>query len=342
MNISSSRPVDKILSLAVERGLLNRQDCDRLIREAECQSANPIDLAMEQSLLEGAQIEFLQALTHPDQFIPGYEILDSSAQAPLVSCIALDSERLDRIVALKTIDLRRFNGSGVAGRCQLEARVVASLSHPNIVTAYDYGVHEGRVYLAMELLDGETLQDRIDREGPLEEHLAWAIARQIAAGLAHAAEHEIVHRDIKPANIILVKPNPGMEGPPGVPLAKITDFGLALQLNSLELTRLTATGTLLGTLAYAAPEQLDEPNVDSRADIFAARRDLIPHVDRRRAICDSHKCFERHRRQAIRQRDLATSASEQPSAGNHRVAQRHDHAQSFRTTGRLWFAHRED
>ena len=178
-------------------------------------------------------------------------------------------QRLDRIVALKTINLRRFNGSGIAGRCQLEARVVASLSHPNIVTAYDYGVHEGRVYLAMELLDGETLQDRIDREGPLEEHHAWAITRQIAAGLAHAAEHEIVHRDIKPANIILVKPNPGMEGPPGVPLAKITDFGLALQLNSLEMTRLTATGTLLGTLAYAAPEQLDEPNVDCRADIFS-------------------------------------------------------------------------
>ena len=215
------------------------------------------------------QIELLHALSYPDQFIPGYEILDLIGSGAVGVVYRARQQRLDRIVALKTIDLRRFNGTGVAGRCQLEARVVAKLSHPNIVTAYDYGVHEGRVYLAMELLDGETLQDRIDREGPFEEHLAWAIARQIAAGLAHAAEHEIVHRDIKPANIILVKPSSGMEGPPGVPLAKITDFGLALQLDSLNLTRLTATGTLLGTIAYAAPEQLDGPDVDSRADIFA-------------------------------------------------------------------------
>ena len=81
--------------------------------------------------------------------------------------------------------------------------------------------------------------------------------------------HEIVHRDIKPANIILVNPSPGTGGSPGVPLAKITDFGLALQLNNLEMTRLTAIGTVLGTLAYAAPEQLDEPHVDCHADIFA-------------------------------------------------------------------------
>ena len=95
--------------------------------------------------------------------------------------------RLGRIVALKTINLQKFNDSVLAARCQLESRIVAKLSHPNIVTAYDYGVHEGRVYLALELLEGETLHERIDREGPIEERLAWAIVRQIAAGLAHAA-----------------------------------------------------------------------------------------------------------------------------------------------------------
>ncbi len=148
MNTGSSGPVDKVLPLAVERGLLSRQDCDRLIHEAKRRDANPSDLAMEQSLLQAAQVEFLQALTHPNQFIPGYEILDLIGAGAVGVVYRARQQRLDRIVALKTINLRRFNGSGIAGRCQTEARVVAKLSHPNIVTAYDYGVHEGRVYLA--------------------------------------------------------------------------------------------------------------------------------------------------------------------------------------------------
>ena len=192
----------------------------------------------------------------------------SLAAGPWASCTGRQ-QRLDRIVALKTVDLHRLGGGRVAARGELEAKVVARLSHPNIVTAYDYGVQEGKLYLAMELLDGETLQNRIDRAGPLEERLAWAIARQIAAGLAHAAEHNIVHRDIKPANVILTKALPGMETPPGVPRAKITDFGLAIQINNGEPARLTACGAMVGTVVYSAPEQINDADVDTRADIFA-------------------------------------------------------------------------
>jgi serine/threonine-protein kinase len=274
MTSSTLGAPDPILALAVKRGILNVSDCERIAREAERRHVDSTDIALEECLLHPTQIELLQALARPDRFIPGYEILDFLGAGAVGVVYRARQLRLDRVVALKTVNLCRFDRT-CAGRSQFEAKVVGKLSHPNIVTAYDYGLHDGRVYLAMELLEGETLEDRIDRDGPLQERLAWGIVRQVAAGLAHAAEHGIVHRDIKPANIVLVRSQAGMESLPDVPLAKITDFGLALQVDGLELTRITLSGTLLGTLAYAAPEQLDKSDVDHRADIYALGASLF-------------------------------------------------------------------
>ncbi|MFO0821995.1 MAG: serine/threonine-protein kinase [Gemmataceae bacterium] len=153
-----------------------------------------------------------------------------------------------------------------------EAVSLAKLRHPNIVGVYDCGHHNGHAFFAMELLEGEDLGARIDRQGPLDEFTAWHIARQTAAALAHAADLGVYHRDIKPANLFVTPPPTGYPLPPGVPLVKVTDFGLALSRQTGDEStdqRLTAAGVVLGTPAYMPPEQFKGSDIDHRADIYA-------------------------------------------------------------------------
>ncbi len=155
-------------------------------------------------------------------------------------------------------------------RFELEARTIGQLRHPNIITAHDYGRHGGRVFLAMELVEGTDLDRRIKENGPLEEFIAWGLMRQTVAGLAHAREHHVVHRDIKPANLILVPPPAGYPLPAGMPMVKIADFGLALLQEDVAAdTRLTAPDATVGSPHYMAPEQLETSDVDFRADMYA-------------------------------------------------------------------------
>jgi len=162
-------------------------------------------------------------------------------------------ERLGREVALKTVhgigdDVRR-------DRLWREARAAASLSHPNVCQTYDLVEEGGELFVAMELLTGEPLDERLERGAlPLEE--ALAIADGILAALAALHERGIVHRDLKPSNVFLT--------PHGV---KVLDFGLALPLDSGEL-RLTRPGTLLGTPRYMSPEQWRSAPVTPASDLF--------------------------------------------------------------------------
>ena len=122
----------------------------------------------------------------------------------------------------------------------------------------------------MELVDGEELADRVKRDGMLDEQLAWGIARQTAAGLAHAANQGVVHRDIKPGNLLLVAPPEGMPFPANMPMVKIADFGLAILTSSEDSgTRLTSDNTTVGSPHYMAPEQFQQSDVDLRADIYS-------------------------------------------------------------------------
>jgi hypothetical protein len=123
----------------------------------------------------------------------------------------------------------------------------------------------------MELLEGEDLSQRLDKSGPLDERTAWLIARQTAAALDHAAKLGVVHRDIKPANLFLVPPPTGFPLPTGVPMVKVTDFGLALTRGVTDEAeqRQTSPGIILGTPVYMAPEQFAGPDVDARADIYS-------------------------------------------------------------------------
>ena len=159
-------------------------------------------------------------------------------------------------VALKIIDSETLEEHFLR-----EARVLEGLRHPTIVSYVAHGTTEDdRVYLALEWLDGETLSRRL-REGPLSLLEALAVTRAVADALAHAHAHGVVHRDVKPSNIFLTAPRKHDDG--GV---KLIDFGIA-QLR--QATRITQTGTTMGTPAYMAPEQARAGKIDGRADIFS-------------------------------------------------------------------------
>ena len=190
--------------------------------------------------------------------------------------------RLQRTVAIKVLPPQAGAGRPPAERFIREARAVAALNHPNICTLYDVGNHDGVDFLVMEFLEGETLAARL-RRGPLSIADAIRIAIEIASALDGAHGSGIIHRDLKPGNIILT---PGVGSSP--PQAKLLDFGLAKptapavmmeQQKKGELfasasgrmvsPELTAPGTILGTLHYMAPEQLEGRDVDARTDLFA-------------------------------------------------------------------------
>ena len=205
--------------------------------------------------------------------VPGYEVVSVLGSGACGIVFKAKQLKLERIVALKTVALDRADTANLVARFEKEAMALARLQHPNIVNVFDSGRHEGRLYFAMELLQGQDLGDRLDKTGAVDEITAWSIARQTASALAHAAAAGIIHRDIKPANLYLVTPPTGYPLPPGVPMVKVTDFGLALSTDAGSNIdsghRLTHVGTVVGTPIYMAPEQFSKPDIDSQADIYA-------------------------------------------------------------------------
>ena len=137
-----------------------------------------------------------------------------------------------------------------------EARVAASLSHPNVVGVFDVGETEGVPYIVMEYVEGRALDDRLREDGPLSPDDARRVALQVCAGLEHAHANGLVHRDLKPGNLI--------ERSDGT--IKIADFGIA---RALEGTELTDAGTIIGTAAYLSPEQARGEPVTPATDVFA-------------------------------------------------------------------------
>jgi serine/threonine-protein kinase len=168
-----------------------------------------------------------------------------------------DDPALGRTVALKTIVVAEDESGGAEyhKRFFLEAKAAGRLTHPSIVTVYDFGEEGEITYMAMELLDGTELRTRM-QEGAVPTIDAVDIAAQVAEGLGFAHEHGVVHRDIKPGNIMLV----------GRGQAKIMDFGIARMRSS---DHKTSTGVVLGTPRFMSPEQVAGQPVDHRSDIFS-------------------------------------------------------------------------
>jgi len=201
------------------------------------------------------------------QTLSHYKIIEKLGSGGQGEVYLAEDSRLDRKVALKILPQHLSERAELRERFEREARAVSSLNHPHICTLHDIGEQDGIHYLVMEHLVGETLEARLAKGPlPLEQTLQYAI--QIADALDKAHRQGVVHRDLKPGNIMLVKSG-----------AKLLDFGLAklqaaetpTNLSALptEQASLTAEGTILGTLQYMAPEQLEGKEADSRTDIFA-------------------------------------------------------------------------
>jgi serine/threonine protein kinase len=183
--------------------------------------------------------------------------------------------RLGRTVAIKVLSAEIADKPALRERFEREAQSISTLNHPAICTLYDVGRHEGLDYLVMEFLQGETLADRLAR-GPIPLKEALTIAAEIGEGLEVAHRHGIVHRDLKPANVMLVT-----DGARSAVQPKLLDFGLAKRRGVSDSTpvvvsaartdvgNFTTVGTVLGTLQYMSPEQLQGAEADGRSDIFA-------------------------------------------------------------------------
>jgi TolB-like protein/predicted Ser/Thr protein kinase len=187
-----------------------------------------------------------------------YRILRKLGEGGMGVVYAAEDVRLGRSVALKMVRAE-LAGAESRERLRREARAAATISHPNICQLYEVGEDEGELFIAMELLEGEPLFDRIARGAvPLKESLR--IAFEVLAALSALHRRGVLHRDLKPSNIFLTEHG-----------AKLLDFGVARTTVEEQRTilSLTATGGAVGTLQYMAPEQAAGENVDARADLFA-------------------------------------------------------------------------
>ncbi|MDQ3984951.1 MAG: protein kinase [Actinomycetota bacterium] len=165
-------------------------------------------------------------------------------------------ERLGKRVAIKTLNEELAENPQFVDRFQREARAVVALSHPNIANVSDYGEENGTHYIAMEYIKGRDLARILRTEGPLGPERAVAICSEICEALAHAHEAGVVHRDIKPANVIIDDKD----------RVKVTDFGIARAAGD---TTFTATGSVIGTVQYIAPEQATGTKVGPEADLYS-------------------------------------------------------------------------
>src|SRR5215218_6669910 len=165
-------------------------------------------------------------------------------------------ETLERPVAIKLMNREIATDSDQLERFKREARAVAQLSHPHLVGVIDYGEDQGRPYIVLEYVEGETLKERIRRKGELDVSEAVAYAIEIARALGAAHARHIVHRDVKPQNVLIDE-----EGS-----AKVTDFGIA---RSLDDDGLTADGRVLGTTDYVSPEQALGHDVTGQSDLYS-------------------------------------------------------------------------
>ena len=184
-----------------------------------------------------------------------YRILGELGKGGMGIVYKARDTKLDRIVALKFLPPELTQDDDVRGRFIQEARTAAALNHPHITVIHEIDEDEGRTFIAMEFIGGQSLKEKM-KSGPLEINEAIRIASQVADGLQEAHEKGIVHRDIKPANIMLTEKDQ----------AKIVDFGIAKLVGKVRLTR---TGTTIGTVAYMSPEQAKGDEVDNRSDIWS-------------------------------------------------------------------------
>lgn len=190
---------------------------------------------------------------------PQLEILEVVGHGGMGVVYKARQIELDRIVALKILRPNISRDPGFAERFQREARALAKLNHPNIITVFDFGRCDALFYFVMEYVDGTNLR-HIERVGALQPSEALRIVPQVCSALQYAHDNGVVHRDIKPENILIAKDGS----------LRIADFGLAKLAGTVDNASLTGTWQVMGTPHYMAPEQFEKPaSVDHRADIYS-------------------------------------------------------------------------
>jgi len=201
---------------------------------------------------------------HPRTRVGHYEVIGPLGAGGMAEVYRARDTRLGRDVALKILTAEFAADSGRVQRFEREARAISLLNHPNILAVFDVGTHDGLPYMVTELLEGETLYQRV-LHGALTQRKAIDFAQQIARGLAAAHEKGVVHRDLKPENIFLCRDG----------ILKILDFGLARIAPEVEEDRFsrrgpqTEFGATVGTVGYMSPEQVRGEPADHRSDIFS-------------------------------------------------------------------------
>ena len=214
----------------------------------------------------------------PGEKVGPYEVVSQLGEGGMGEVYRANDSRLHRAVALKMIGLTTSSGDRLR-RFEQEARSIAALNHPNIIAIYDVGTHGEVPFLVTELLEGETLRERLNR-GPVPLRKAIEIATQIAQALSAAHERGIVHRDLKPENIYLTRDGH----------TKLLDFGLSKEQASGAAAAATiggsqtTPGTVMGTVGYMSPEQVRGMPADHRSDIFSFGTVLYEMLSGKRAF----------------------------------------------------------
>jgi serine/threonine protein kinase len=246
--------------------------------EPECRAAIEAAQAAAKERDDGSPIDL--ADTSPLGRIRDYVLLKKIGEGGMGTVYAAMHSRLQRLVAIKTLTPGRSNNEQAVSRFLREMKAVGRLEHPNIVRAIDAGEADGTYFLAFEYIEGVDLSCLIRAAGPLSVADACEIVRQAADALQAVHDHGLVHRDVKPSNLMLT-----VDG-----AVKLLDLGLAVwHAEQMDDADITATGHVLGTLEYVAPEQaMDVHDVDIRADIYSLGCTLY-------ALLVGHPPFQRSR-----------------------------------------------
>lgn len=254
---------------AVELKLLSRGQLEAIELEQQASNYPPLEIAIRKGFLNGMQLGLLEVLADPMSVVPGYRIDGFLGQGGVGTVYKATQLRMDRPVAIKTISRAAARNDLTPKRFEREAKIIGRLRHPNIISAFDFGIHNQQLYLVMEFIDGIDAEKLLTQQRRISELHAWFIAQQVCHALDNAKQHDVIHRDIKPANLILTAAPAGFQLPAEVPFVKVADFGLA-KFNSKQLdATITLEHAVSGTPFYMSPEQIKAREIDHRSDIYS-------------------------------------------------------------------------